>query len=93
MDCSGTDVRRIDEAQEVQCKLLHDLNNVLVAILLNTQIIEWKLPSYSKIMRNLHEVERRAQHGALLVSRLRGTLKIESAERQEGEESAEISAT
>ena len=49
---------------------LHDLNNVLVSILLNSQVIEWKLPSYSRIKRNVHEVERSAQRGGLLVKRI-----------------------
>lgn len=51
-------------------RLLHDLNNALVAILLNAQVIEWKLPSYSRIKRNVHEVERSAQRGGVLVRRL-----------------------
>jgi hypothetical protein len=51
--------------------ILHDLNNVLVSILLNAQVIEWKLPSYSRIRRNVHEVERSAQRGAVLVSRMK----------------------
>ena len=51
--------------------LLHDLNNVLVAILLNAQIVEWKLPSYSRLKRNVHEIERGAQRGAFIVSKLR----------------------
>lgn len=50
--------------------ILHDLNNVFVSILLNAQVIEWKLPSYSRIKRNVHEVERSAQRGAVLVKRI-----------------------
>jgi hypothetical protein len=51
--------------------ILHDLNNVLVSILLNAQVIGWKLPSYSRIRRNVHEAERSAQRGAVLVNRLK----------------------
>jgi hypothetical protein len=51
--------------------LLHDLNNVLVTILLNAQVVGWKLPSYSRLKRNVHEIERGAQRGAVMVSRLR----------------------
>ena len=76
----------------VQAKLLHDWNNVLAAILLNTHLIEWRLPSYSRVKRNLHEVERSAQHGALLVDRLKRTLRTDSVERQEREEIAKTSA-
>jgi len=39
-------------------ELLHGLNNVLVGMLLNAQVLEWKLPSYSRLKRNLHEIER-----------------------------------
>jgi hypothetical protein len=49
---------------------LHELNNVLVSVLLNTQVMEWKLPSYSRLKRNLHEVQRGAQRGGELVKRL-----------------------
>jgi hypothetical protein len=51
-------------------EMLHGLNNALVSILLNAQVIEWKLPSYTRLKRNLHEVERSAQRGAKLVARL-----------------------
>jgi phospho-acceptor domain-containing protein len=50
--------------------LLHDLNNVLFSILLNAQVLERKLPSYSRLKRNLHEIERNAQRGGELVKRL-----------------------
>jgi hypothetical protein len=52
-------------------QILHGINNMLVSILLNAQVIEWKLPSYSRIRRNVHEVERSAQRGAVLLSRLK----------------------
>lgn len=55
--------------------ILHGLNNALVSILLNAQVIEWKLPSYSRLKRNVHEVERSAQRGGLLVRRLRDWLE------------------
>lgn len=51
--------------------IVHGLNNALVSILLNAQVIEWRLPSYSRLKRNIHEVERSAQRGAALVKRLR----------------------
>ena len=60
--------------------LLHELNNVLVAILLNAQVVEWKLPSYSRLKRNVHEIERGAQRGAVIVSRLR-EMKNDEMER------------
>ena len=51
-------------------ELLHELNNVLVSMLLSAQVMEWKLPSYSRLKRNLHEMERNAQRGGELVKRL-----------------------
>lgn len=60
-----------DSAVDTECaELLHGLNNVLVSILLNAQVMEWKLPSYSRLKRNLHAIERNAQRGGELVKRL-----------------------
>jgi hypothetical protein len=39
-------------------------------MLLNAQVLEWKLPSYSRSRRYLHEIERNAQRGGELVKRL-----------------------
>ena len=55
-----------DECSEI----LHGLNNVLASMLLNAQVMEWKLPSYSRSKRYLHEIERSAQRGGELVKRL-----------------------
>ena len=60
--CEGAD----DECAEI----LHGLNNVLASMLLNAQVMEWKLPSYSRSRRYLHEIERNAQRGGELVRRL-----------------------
>jgi len=63
-----------------QCRdILHGLNNALVSILLNAQVIGWKLPSYSRLKRSVHEVERSAQRGGLLVQRLRNWLETGAA--------------
>src|SRR5271165_1577445 len=51
-------------------EILHGLNNVLASMLLNAQVMEWKLPSYSRSKRYLHEIERNAQRGGELVRRL-----------------------
>ena len=51
-------------------EILHGLNNVLAGMLLNAQVMEWKLPSYSRSKRYLHEIERNAQRGGELVRRL-----------------------
>jgi hypothetical protein len=57
-------------------ELLHGLNNVFVGMLLNAQVLEWKLPSYSRLKRNLHEIERNAQRGGELVKRLLKRLDV-----------------
>jgi hypothetical protein len=56
--------------------ILHGLNNVLASMLLNAQVMEWKLPSYSRSKRYLHEIERNAQRGGELVKRLLGRLQL-----------------
>src|SRR5271157_1623361 len=57
-------------------EILHGLNNVLASMLLNAQVMEWKLPSYSRSKRYLHEIERNAQRGGELVKRLLGRLEV-----------------
>jgi len=59
-------------------EILHGLNNVLASMLLNAQVMEWKLPSYSRSKRYLHEIERNAQRGGELVKRLLGRLEASS---------------
>ena len=51
-------------------EMLHGLNNALASVLLNAQVMAWKLPSYSRSKRYLHEIERNAQRGGELVRRL-----------------------
>src|SRR5215471_11613628 len=76
--CSSTVAARKDastmgpslQIDEESAELLHELNNVFVGMLLNAQVMEWKLPSYSRYKRYLHEIERSAQRGGELVKRL-----------------------
>ncbi|HEY4931464.1 MAG TPA: hypothetical protein VII23_07825 [Terriglobales bacterium] len=58
-------------------EILHGLNNVLASMLLNAQVMEWKLPSYSRSKRYLHEIERNAQRGGELVKRLLEQLEVD----------------
>jgi hypothetical protein len=58
-------------------EILHGLNNVLASMLLNAQVMEWKLPSYSRSRRYIHEIERNAQRGGELVKRLLERLDAE----------------
>jgi hypothetical protein len=53
-------------------EIVHGLNNVLVSILLNAQFMEWKLPSYSQMRRNTHEIQRSAKRAGVLLKRLVG---------------------
>ena len=53
-------------------EIMHGLNNVLVSILLNAQFMEWKLPSYSQMRRNTHEIQRSAKRAGVLLKRLVG---------------------
>src|SRR5215831_16286153 len=67
---------RVTDAKSAE--LLHELNDVFVSVLLNTQVTEWKLPSYSRLKRNLHEVQRDTQRGAELIKRLLKRLEAAS---------------
>lgn len=50
--------------------LLHDLNNAFAGVLMNAQVMDGKLPSYSRSKRYVHEIERSALRGGELVKRL-----------------------
>lgn len=54
--------------------MLNTLGKVLAAVLVNAQVMDGKLPSYSRSKRYMHEIERHAQRGAELVKRLIGLL-------------------
>jgi hypothetical protein len=49
---------------------LHDVDNVLAAVLTNAQVLSGKLPSYSRSKRYIHEIERSAQRARVLIKRL-----------------------
>jgi hypothetical protein len=51
--------------------LVHELSNLMTAVLMNAQLLEWKLPPYSRLKRPVIEVERNAQRGRELLKRLR----------------------
>ena len=50
--------------------LMHELANTATAVLMNIQVLGWKLPPYSRLKRPLREIERNAQRGGELVKRL-----------------------
>jgi hypothetical protein len=70
--------------------LLHELSSVVTGVLMNAQVLEWKLPPYSHLKRSVREVERNAQRGGELLKRLMRRLarveaKSESADTPGGE--------
>ena len=65
--------------------LLHELSNLLTGILLNAQMLEWKLPPYSHLKRPVREMTRNAQRGSELMKRLqRLGMEIGQAQGQSG---------
>jgi hypothetical protein len=69
--CASDRAARCGECAEI----FVGLNNALASVILNAQVMEWKLPSYSRSKRYLHEIERNAQRGGELVKRLLGRLQ------------------
>ncbi len=51
-------------------QLVHELSNLMSGVLLNAQMLEWKLPPYSHLKRPIREVARNAQRAAELMKRL-----------------------
>ncbi len=51
-------------------ELVHDLANTTTAVLVNVQVLGWKLPAPSRLKRPLREIERNAQRGGELMKRL-----------------------
>ena len=49
---------------------LHELANAVTAVVVNAQVLEWKLPPYSRLKRPAREIERHAQRGGALLKRL-----------------------
>jgi hypothetical protein len=70
-------------------ELLHELSNVVTGVLLNAQVLEWKLPPYSHLKRSVHEVERNAQRGSELLKRLMRRLARVEAKSESAEMSGE----
>jgi len=55
-------------------ELLHELSNLMTSVLLNAQLLEWKLPPYSHLKRPVREVARNAQRATELMKRLQRRL-------------------
>jgi hypothetical protein len=61
--------------------LVHELANTTTAVLMNAQVLGWKLPSYRRLKRPLREIERNAQRGGELIKRLLSQLATERSEQ------------
>lgn len=57
-------------ASDYCIEILHDLNNAFASVLMNAQVLDGKMPSYSRSKRYIHEIERSAQRGGALLKRL-----------------------
>ncbi len=64
-------------------ELLHQLANVLAGVLMNAQVLEWKLPPCSHLKRSVRELERNAQRGSEMLKRLTRRLAGKDAGRAE----------
>ena len=53
--------------------LLHDLSNLVGAVLLNANLLGWKLPPYSHLKRPVNAIERHAQRASKLLTSLKAS--------------------
>jgi hypothetical protein len=58
---------------------MHELADSITAVLINDQVLEWKLPPYSRLKRLAREIERHAQRGA---AQLKQWLEINQPEER-----------
>ena len=79
-------------AVESCIELLHDLNHTFAAVLLNAQVLDGKLPSYSRSKRYIHEIERGAQRGTALLKRLLDRLAADGHDTNPNEEFEPVEA-
>jgi hypothetical protein len=50
--------------------LMHELSNVMTGVVVNAQLLDWRLPPYSRLKRPVHEIERNAQRAHELLKSL-----------------------
>jgi hypothetical protein len=51
-------------------EVLQELSGVITGVMINAQLLGWKLPPYSHLKRPVHEIERSVHRGAELLRRL-----------------------
>ena len=66
-------------------QLLRELNSAFAAVLMNAQVLDGKLPSYSRSKRYIHEIERSAQRGGALLKRYLDRLPAHGSAPLDGE--------
>jgi hypothetical protein len=73
---------RSSRAFDCDCAdLIHELANTTTAVLMNAQVLGWRLPPYSRLKRPLREIERNPQRGGELMKRLLSHLATEADEQ------------
>jgi hypothetical protein len=83
-DARGTirEIRASSRAFNGDCAaLVHELANTTTAVLMNAQVLGWKLPPYSHLKRPLREIERKAQRGSELMKCLLRRLGTEGTDQ------------
>jgi len=75
------DLARLHCSHDFGCAdTMHELANSMTAVLINAQVLEWKLPPYSRLKRPVREIERHAQRSGALLKRLLGEFEINPPE-------------
>ncbi len=79
--------QRSSRAFSIDCvDLIHELANTTTVVLVNVQVLAWKLPAYSRLKRPLHEIERNAQRGGELMKRLLSQLSADARDPASGQQ-------
>ncbi len=84
---SGNNIERLSSSGEereahvlgsacAHADLLHELSKVLGGMVMNAQVMQWKLPAYSHSKRYVREIERSAQRGGSMVDQLMRCLGV-----------------
>ena len=68
--CAGNGAHPSQLPASACSDLLHDISNLMAAMLLNAQRLDWKLPPYSHLKRPVRELARNAQRSSELIRRL-----------------------
>jgi hypothetical protein len=79
-ECNQEDQRSSHAFSRDCAGLVHELANTITAVLVNVQVLGWKVPPYSRLKRPLREIERNAQRGGELMKRLLTHLTIDGSD-------------